>query len=427
MAHQGDDTLPPQSDTVKQETNNPDVLDSFSPDELSADLKEPLPGNSQLVPNKTEEPDKAEPQKTSQPADALVPTTIVLAKVKGFRAWPAMVLEEAILPDNIKKLKPRSPKPVKGKPVTAVPVRFFKDDTYIWMRSNELQILSLEQIQAFLNKKAKTKKKDLLTLAYTLARDPPDMHEFNMWGSAGPPPDEPPQKKLKLRLLLKKEKQSNGHGTPSDDSDTGYADYDQFEQELDNMNAVSESDQDSDWGLGDNDSDRGEDDYIFEDEQQQREFEHNFPSGQQLADELAGYTAEIKRIFAELAPPLTSGEVLDERKVIQEITKVDRLIKKGDMPLVCLTKSSLYRLLLLVMHMPHEVFLYKKVRRAIEAVFRRLKFEPSELSVDDLMMPDDADALGAGTPIASGKDEESGDSDPDHSHPSGDSGGSDAE
>lgn len=427
MAHQGDDPLPPQNDTVKQETSNLDLVDPKSPGDLSNDVKPSLSANAHPELNETEEPDKESTQKTSLPKDNLVPTTIVLAKVKGFRAWPAMVLEEAILPDNIKKLKPRSPKPVKGKSITAVPVRFFSDDTYIWMRSNELQILSLEQIQAFLNKKAKTKKKDLLTVAYTLARDPPDMHEFNTWGSAGPPPDEPAQKKLKLRLLLKKDKQSNGHDAPSDDSDTGYADYDQFEKELDNMNAEPESEQDSDWGLGDNDSDRGEDDYIFDDEQQQREFEQNFPSGQQLADELAGFTTEIKRIFAELAPLLTSGVILDERKVIQEITKVDRLIKKGDMPLVCLTKSSLYRLLLLVMHMPHEVFLYKKVRRAIEAVFRRLKFEPSELSMDDLMMPDDADALGAATPIASGKDDDSGDSDHDHSHPFGDSGGSDAE
>lgn len=36
------------------------------------------------------------------------PTSIVLAKVKGYPAWPAMVLDESLLPEHISNKKPKS-------------------------------------------------------------------------------------------------------------------------------------------------------------------------------------------------------------------------------------------------------------------------------------------------------------------------------
>lgn len=118
------------------------------------------------------------------------PTDIVLAKVKGYPQWPAMVLDESILPDYVLKKKPKTmkipPKKKNSPPAYVIPVRFFSDDTYIWIKSNEILLLTTEMIDDFLNK-PKRRKDNLLESAYKLARNPLDIESFVKYGSSGKP------------------------------------------------------------------------------------------------------------------------------------------------------------------------------------------------------------------------------------------------
>lgn len=99
------------------------------------------------------------------------PTSIVLAKVKGYPAWPAMVLDESLLPEHISNKKPKSKtnpptsissptpqSPSKKKPSIIVPVRFFSDDTYIWINTNDLKPLTKQMIQDYFSTSSKKEK-----------------------------------------------------------------------------------------------------------------------------------------------------------------------------------------------------------------------------------------------------------------------------
>lgn len=118
------------------------------------------------------------------------PTDVVLAKVKGYPQWPAMVLDESILPDYVLQKKPKTlkiPPKKKNLPfIYVIPVRFFSDDTYIWIKSNEIQFLTTEMINNFLEK-PKRRKDNLLESAYQLAKNPLDMELFVKYGSSGKP------------------------------------------------------------------------------------------------------------------------------------------------------------------------------------------------------------------------------------------------
>ncbi|KAG7195107.1 uncharacterized protein KQ657_003628 [Scheffersomyces spartinae] len=155
------------------------------------------------------------------------PGSVMLAKVKGYSAWPAMVLDPDLLPENISALKPKNG-------INFTPVRFFADDTYIWIKNADLRELSVEVIQDYLKKhddepaelkneddgtnsmtsasevdntalvepethkpskvtpikkaKKKSKKEVLLLEAYKLANSPPPMDTFVKYGSLGEPP-----------------------------------------------------------------------------------------------------------------------------------------------------------------------------------------------------------------------------------------------
>ncbi|RCK65573.1 ISWI one complex protein 4 [Candida viswanathii] len=121
------------------------------------------------------------------------PTTIVLAKVKGYPPWPAMVLDETLLPAHILSKQPKSKTPTSANPNTVkkvVPVRFFSDDTYIWINTNDMKELSKEDISKYISSSAQKRRKDnLLEQAYELANDPPDMQQFILYGSKGVPPE----------------------------------------------------------------------------------------------------------------------------------------------------------------------------------------------------------------------------------------------
>ncbi|EJS42454.1 ioc4p [Saccharomyces arboricola H-6] len=167
------------------------------------------------------------------------PTDIVLAKVKGFSAWPAMIIPNELIPDNILKNKPmgvHKGKSANGKeaeveerersndddeeeeevfddsetspekfiiytPVlkfrkndTVKPVycvKFFFDDSYIWVKPMDMKILTSEECRQWLNSKQRKNKK--LIPAYEMAmkgKDGVDIWEFVEYGSYGKPDEE---------------------------------------------------------------------------------------------------------------------------------------------------------------------------------------------------------------------------------------------
>lgn len=174
------------------------------------------------------------------------PTDVVLAKVKGFSAWPAMIIPGELIPENILKNKPMGAykgKSADGKeaeaenqeqsdgedeeaaeeeeeeedvfadsdanpenfiiytPVlkfrkydTLKPVycvKFFCDDSYIWVKPTDMKILTGEECRQWLNGKQRKNKK--LIPAYEMAmkgKDGIDIWEFVEYGSYGKPDEE---------------------------------------------------------------------------------------------------------------------------------------------------------------------------------------------------------------------------------------------
>lgn len=354
----------------------------------------------------------------------LEPTTIVLAKVKGYRAWPAMVLAYDILPENIKQMRPKSVKQARKlkQPLIVVPVRFFSDDTYIWIKSADLKLLSKEEIDAFLDKRANAKKHDTLIDAYKLAQNPPDMGEFNKWGSAGPPPDvpdttedifdedeeEPPRKKLKLKIFVKKGKnagektnsksnsksktsKSKSKAKPkvaaSEEEDSGYGDYEEFERELDESFSEPEPEYDSDWGIGEDDFDFVTGDFIFEDEKEQKEFSVEFPRASELSKTLAYYNKQLLAKHKSITPKLLLESKMNEHELLNELREVNKLIALGDVPKIAFTKSKLFRALLVTAHKPQEKFPHRVVRSEIDKIFKLVPLTACKLTMEDLVVP----------------------------------------
>lgn len=100
--------------------------------------------------------------------DTFKPNTIVLAKVKGYPAWPAMIIDEELLPESVSLKKPKM---VKGKmtknkidPYKSQSkfycVRFFSDDTYVWLSDCDLKFLDDSIIKKYIENFENKKKKD---------------------------------------------------------------------------------------------------------------------------------------------------------------------------------------------------------------------------------------------------------------------------
>ncbi|PSK40660.1 hypothetical protein C7M61_000308 [Candidozyma pseudohaemuli] len=333
---------------------------------------------------------------TLQEELGLAPRTIVLAKVKGYRAWPAMVLDEEILPDNIKKLKPKSVKQQKKTlPTILVPVRFFSDDTYIWIRNHDLKVLLDNDIQLFLDKHstAGKKKDELLVFAYELAQNPPDMNEFNLWGSRGPPDldPEPPQKKLKLKLNLKpKDKKGKKQApakpkTPKKPKVERYSSYEEYEKDLENASEPENDEYGSDWGLNDSVFDFETGDYVFDDEKEQNAFVSEFPTSAELQENSAYYNEQFEIIFQKVAPALLDGEISNENTINKELRAAGKLAQEA--PLAVFTKSPLYRSLLVAAHKPEEKLPSKSVKSTIANLLKNFSLETCTLTMEDLVLP----------------------------------------
>lgn len=151
------------------------------------------------------------------------PTDVVLAKVKGYPAWPAMVVPTELIPEHI--LRTRHQQSTKRKtqeaddavaadeeeedvdpdkyivysnilkfrkfdsPSQQYCVKFFCDDSYIWVRPADLKPLSVEDCQKWLERPRNKK----LIPAYEMASkgsEGIDVWEFIEYGSAGKPDEE---------------------------------------------------------------------------------------------------------------------------------------------------------------------------------------------------------------------------------------------
>ncbi|KAK9366924.1 hypothetical protein V1509DRAFT_654366 [Lipomyces kononenkoae] len=141
---------------------------------------------------------KKSPSKSaSTPVKAsYLPGAVVLAKLKGFPPWPAMILADAFLPPHILKLKPKASTGTPGSArvkrkgmsieeddaslPSVFPVRFFNDDNYMWASRSDLKSLSGDQAQKYVDAvSSKSSKKDKsLVIAYKIAVNPPTLEEF---------------------------------------------------------------------------------------------------------------------------------------------------------------------------------------------------------------------------------------------------------
>ncbi|QLQ80138.1 hypothetical protein HG537_0D01390 [Torulaspora globosa] len=153
------------------------------------------------------------------------PTDIVLAKVKGYPAWPAMVVPTELIPQHILRLrhqqlpkrKPTDDEEVRDdeqvdeqddedpnnyiiyssilkfrkfdSPCQQYCVKFFCDDSYIWVKPSDLRPLTIDDCQKWLSK---SRNKRLIP-AYKMASkgtEGIDVWEFIEYGSAGKPEGE---------------------------------------------------------------------------------------------------------------------------------------------------------------------------------------------------------------------------------------------
>lgn len=94
---------------------------------------------------------------------------VVLAKVRGFPAWPGIVMDDANVPSAVLKERPN----IKHRDLYTI--RFFPAADYHWAFSKDLELLNKDKIDAFLA--GPNRKKGDLRQAYELARDPAAWNE----------------------------------------------------------------------------------------------------------------------------------------------------------------------------------------------------------------------------------------------------------
>ncbi|CDW99151.1 hypothetical protein [Sporisorium scitamineum] len=94
---------------------------------------------------------------------------VVLAKVRGFPAWPGIVMDDENVPSAVLKERPI----VKHRDLYTI--RFFPAADYHWAFSKDLELLNKDKIDSFLA--GPNRKKGDLRQAYEIARDPQSWNE----------------------------------------------------------------------------------------------------------------------------------------------------------------------------------------------------------------------------------------------------------
>ncbi|KAJ7748220.1 hypothetical protein DFH07DRAFT_830462 [Mycena maculata] len=101
---------------------------------------------------------------------------VVLGKIRGFPAWPGMVVDPASVPKAVSKERPASKKSV------VYAVRFFPAGDYAWLPPKELKRLTADDISAFVSSPGR--KENELLEGYRKALDPAAWEEEH---AANPP------------------------------------------------------------------------------------------------------------------------------------------------------------------------------------------------------------------------------------------------
>ncbi|CAN3371558.1 hypothetical protein DIURU_001803 [Diutina rugosa] len=342
-------------------------------------------------------PDASEPQEA--PESPFAPRDVVLAKVKGYPSWPAMVLSEEVLPANVAKLKPRTSK----KKGPAVPVRFFSDDTYIWIHASDLKHLSQEMIQDHFDASSRKRRKDnMLESAFAMALDPPEMELFAMYGSSLQPD---PTAELDDEILematdtdpspKKRKAPATTEGTPRKRAATTKTPRKRSERSPTKKETTKKETAkkeetprlpgyDDDWGTDDlfvYDKTNG--DYILDDEAEQKQlFDDEIGSATEVSariaranDQFHKVSAEVLKQVVDLEHPAVKSE--DDAKVYQidpqpALAALDDLQKllTPEFPKAVYAKSSLMRWLVVLARLPEPQFPYPEVRDRITDVLK---------------------------------------------------------
>ncbi|GAA6002897.1 uncharacterized protein JCM10292_001363 [Rhodotorula paludigena] len=109
--------------------------------------------------------DKKGASANSDPSHSYSVGDIVLAKLKGFPAWPGQIVAESEAPPKVLRERP-------GKAKNINLVQFFPVGDYSWLQSRDLSALTPREIEAYTS--SGSKKKGELLEAYRVAQDPSD-------------------------------------------------------------------------------------------------------------------------------------------------------------------------------------------------------------------------------------------------------------
>lgn len=324
------------------------------------------------------------------PNDPFKPTTIVLAKVKGYPAWPAMVLKESLLPDNIKRKKPKPS--TKKKPVRSLPVRFFSDDTYIWMNELDIKHLTDDMIQEYFNVASKKRRRDnLLEQAYQLAIDPPDMGLFVLYGSRAEPPEEQELDQLLAPIVDPEEVKQPSKKRGRKANPSSVTNLRQMKKQ-ENLKQIEErkklearllAEYDDDWGLeGIDGYDKEAGDYIFDTPDEQKLLRIH---SEDLAINLHEFQDKFAAINEKLTNMLLINNDIDEAGTMKQLGNLEKLINDEAFPKTILIKSKLLRLLILTYRKPIETFPYSTIKDKIAKILQHsLNLTVRMTTLDDL-------------------------------------------
>ncbi|KGK37836.1 hypothetical protein JL09_g3012, partial [Pichia kudriavzevii] len=112
------------------------------------------------------------------------PKQLVLAKIKGFPDWPAIIVPIESIPAKLSSS--RYQRQIDAYLKNDVCVKFYFDDQYSWTKLTNLKPLSLDMVEAFLLQDHGGRRKKRIVEAFEKVKEVP-VDEFLKWGSWGEP------------------------------------------------------------------------------------------------------------------------------------------------------------------------------------------------------------------------------------------------
>lgn len=321
------------------------------------------------------------------------PESIVLAKVKGYPAWPAMVLDADLLPPHILNKRPKN-KQHEPTP-NILPIKFFSDDTYIWIKSGDIKPLSKDDIAThFVQSSQKRRKDTVLDQAFKLANDPLDMEIFIKYGSKGMPDateidgddgddgDNELEENVVVKTPARKKQKAAAPKLTSDKKSPAEAKK-EAEREL-------LAQYDSDWGLQDiNRYSIKEGNYIFDSLEEQKTVFAKIPDTHEFSELYEKPIEKFKKIEDDVLVQLLA-ETPNTEELNRQLTLFLGLINK--VPRSVITKSKLLRALILDQrkHCSHEDQGQLEFKVKSSKILKRLGIEVRENTEEELEVKSEA-------------------------------------